>query len=69
LPTDLFIYRYVLTLIAAGAFGILFSRLDVSDLIGLDLTQLSLSTTAPTMSTYRSTTRHQARCHFSWPSS
>ncbi len=52
-PAYLFFYGYVLTLIAAGAFGMLLARLDVRYLLGLDLNQLSPLTAATTMSQYR----------------
>jgi hypothetical protein len=48
-----FFYGYVLTLIAAGAFGLLLARLDARYLLGLDLTHLSPLTAATTMSQYR----------------
>ncbi len=48
----LFFYGYVLTLIAAGAFGMLLPRLDARYLLGLDITQLSPLTAATTMSQY-----------------
>jgi len=49
----LFFYGYVLTLIAAGAFGLVLARLDARYLLGLDLSQLTPLTAATTMSQYR----------------
>ncbi len=49
----LFFYGYVLTLIAAGAFGMLLARLDARYVLGLDITQLSPLVVATTLSQYR----------------
>ena len=49
----LFFYGYVLTLIAAGAFGLVLARLDARYLLGLDLSQLTPLTAATTLSQYR----------------
>ncbi len=53
LPALAFFYGYVLTLIAAGALGMLLGRLDLRYLLGLDPAQLAPLTAATTLSQYR----------------